>query len=135
MTNLELARWYAALLGVGLVVLGLAGFFENPIVGESANEPLFHAGAAHNMLHVASGSVALFIAFGLGAVGLVRGLLVFGMAYLGLLVLTVAEPSLFGLFETEANLAGHALYAGLASVTIAVAWLARSTQEARRSTV
>jgi hypothetical protein len=125
MTNLELARWYAALLGVGLVILGLAGFVENPIVGEPAANPLFVTDAAHNLVHIASGAIALFIAFGLSGTGLANGLLAFGAAYLVLLLASLASPDLFGLFGGDVNLADHVLHAGLGTLSIAVAWLAR----------
>ena len=127
MTNLEFAHWYAALLGLVLIALGLAGFVDNPIVGPP-NDPVFHAGAAQNVLHIASGALALFTAFALSGAGVVRGLVAFGLAYGLLLVLTVASPRLFGLFSVDVNLAGHVLHAGVAVVTITVALLARGGQ-------
>ena len=125
MTNLELARWYAALLGTLRVVIGLAGFVENPIVGRPSSEPVFYSGAALNVIHVASGAVALFIAFGLLGTGLIRGLIGFGLAYAVLLVLTVASPRLLGLFDVPVNLACNVLHAGVAVISVAVGWRAR----------
>ena len=129
MTNLELARWYSALLGTTLVALGLAAFFENPIVGRPSGEPVFYAGAALNVIHVVSGAVALFIAFGLLGAGLIRGLLGFGLAYALLLALSVASPRLFGLSDVPVNLAGNVLHAGVAVISLAVGWLARGGAE------
>ena len=125
MTNLELARWYSGLLGTLLVVIGLAGFVDNPIIGRPSSEPVFHSGVALNVVHVASGAVALFIAFGLLGTGLIRGLIGFGLAYALLLVLTVASPRLVGLLDEPVNLACNVLHAGVAVVSIAVGWLAR----------
>lgn len=127
MTNLELARWYAALLGLLLVVAGLAGFADNPIVGRPDEAaPVFHTGAAHSILLVVAGGIALFVAFGLSGAGLANGLILLGAAFIGLLALTVVSPHLFGLFDVEVNPADHVLHAGLAVVSLAVGWLARS---------
>ncbi len=126
MTNLELARWYGALLGLLLVVAGLSGFVDNPIVGRpDGAAPVFHTGAAHSILLVVAGGIALFVAFGLSGVGLASGLIVLGAAFIGLMMLTIASPNLFGLFDVEVNIADHVLHAGLAVVSIVVGWLAR----------
>jgi len=125
MSNLELARWYSGLLGALLVVIGLAGFVDNPIIGRPSNEPVFYSGAVLNAVHVASGALALFIAFGLLGTGLIRGLIGFGLAYALLLALTVASPRLLGLLDVPVNLACNVLHAGVAVVSIAVGWLAR----------
>lgn len=125
MTNLELARWYSALLGTLLVAIGLAGFIENPIVGRPSNDPVFYAGAALNVIHVASGALALFVAFGVLGPGLIRGLIGFGLAYALLVVLTVASPRLLGLLDVPVNLGCNVLHAGVSVMSIAVGWLAR----------
>jgi hypothetical protein len=125
MTNLELCRWYAALLGIVLVVGGLAGFVDNPIVGRPGGPaPVIHTGAAHSILLVAAGGVALFVAFGLSGAGLARGLIGFGGWFAVLLVGGIISPDVFGLFDVQINLAGHVLHAGLALVSATVGWLA-----------
>ena len=55
-------------LGIGLIVVGLLGFFANPIVGAPSaawGVPLFLTGTAHDMVHLVAGAVVLYVAFGL----------------------------------------------------------------------
>jgi hypothetical protein len=126
MSNLDLARWYAAGSGVALVIGGLAGFVDNPFIGQPTPEnPLFHAGAAQNLLHVASGAVLLYIGLGLTGASLANALVGFGVAYGVLMLLTVISPNLFGLLSVEQNLAGYVLYSALAVLSAVVGWLAR----------
>ncbi|MDQ3937507.1 MAG: DUF4383 domain-containing protein [Chloroflexota bacterium] len=130
MTNLELAKWYAAAVGVVLVIVGLLGFIDNPIVGDpAAANPVFHTGAVHNVVHIASGAALLFVAFGLTGANLTSGLIVFGVAYGAVLVLALISPTMFGLFQVSVNLADHVLHAALAVLSVAVGWLARSNPE------
>lgn len=132
MTNLELARWYMALLGVGLIVGGLAAFVDNPIVGPPAGaQPVFHIGGAHSIVLVAGGGAALFIAFGLSGSGLAGAVISFGVAFLLLLGLTVISPTAFGLFDVAVNLADHVLHAGIGVVSVVVGWLARQATRAK----
>jgi hypothetical protein len=113
---------------VSLVLAGLLGFVDNPIVGDpSAANPVFHTDAIHNVVHIASGAILLFIAFGLSGASLANGLIIFGLAYAGVLVLTLISPELFGLFSVEVNLADHVLHAGLAVVSVVIGWMVRST--------
>jgi hypothetical protein len=132
MTNLELARWYMALLGVGLVVGGLAAFVDNPIVGPPTQaQPVFHIGGAHSIVLVASGGLALFIAFGLAAGRLTGAVIAFGVAYLLLFALTIANPTAFGLFDVAVNLPDHVLHGGVGVITVAIGWLARTRRVGR----
>jgi hypothetical protein len=132
MTNLELARWYMALLGVGLVIGGLAAFVDNPIVGPPTEaEPVFHIGGAHSIVLVASGGVALFIAFGLAGGRLTGAVIGFGIAYLLLFALTIASPTAFGLFDVAVNLADHVLHSGVGVISVVIGWLARGGRVGR----
>jgi hypothetical protein len=130
MNNLELARWYMALLGVALVVAGLAAFVDNPIVGPPSDvEPVFHIGGAHSIVLIASGGIGLFIAFGLAGSALSGATIGFGAAYLLLFGLTVASPNLLGIFDVPVNLADHVLHAGVGTVTVIIGWLARNARK------
>ena len=135
MTNLELARWTAALLGVFLVLFGLAGFVDNPLVGLPAADPVFAAGTLQNVIHVGSGALILFAAFGMAGAGIVRALFVLAAGFGALFLLTVISPSLFGLFDPPANLACHVLHGGVAVLSATVAWLARGRPVGALTTV
>ena len=109
-----------------LVIGGLAGFLDNSFIGQpTAGNPLFHAGAAQNLIHLASGAVLLFIGLGLTGASLAKALVGFGVAYGVLVLLTVISPSMFGLLSVEQNLAGYVLHSALAVLSVVVGWLAR----------
>lgn len=47
-------------LGWIFVVVGVLGFFSNPIVGEGA---IFHTDLNHNLVHLISGALLLWVAY------------------------------------------------------------------------
>ncbi len=52
-----MAKTLAKVWGVVFLLVGVLGFFPNPIVGDSG---FFHANLAHNVVHVLFGLVLLF---------------------------------------------------------------------------
>jgi Domain of unknown function (DUF4383) len=132
MTASDTAKWYAIVVGVVLVLVGLLGFIDNPIVGNSkggVGDPLFVTGAVHNIVHLATGALALFIGYGLRGVNRANGLIAFGVMYALVLVLTLVDPDLFGILNYPVNTLDHALHAVLAVASIGVGWWARSAPE------
>ncbi len=122
----QLTVWYAVVAGVALIGAGLLGFIDNPIVGEPANDPIFHTGVAHNIVHVATGALALYIAFGLQGSARANGLIAFGLLYGVVLLATLLSPDLFGILEHPVNVADHVLHVILAGGSLVVGWLGRS---------
>ncbi len=120
--NNGLAQGYAALVGVVLVVVGLLGFINNPIVGPNG---LFVTDTVHNIVHLATGALALFIAFGLRGEQQANGVIGFGVLYLIVFVALLLSPTLFGLLQRPVNMADHVLHAALGVVSIAVGYLAK----------
>ncbi len=126
--NYGIAQAFAAAVGVVLVLVGLLGFIGNPIVGEPANNPIFITGAVHNIVHIASGVLALVIAFGLKGEAQLQGVLFFGILYAIVFVGLIISPNLFGMLgdaRYHVNVADHVLHAGLAVASFAVWYLAR----------
>ena len=79
------ARTAALLIGVIFIAVGILGFVDNPIVGDSENA-IFHADSTHNMVHIVSG--ALFVLIALAAPALAGTFMViFGLVYLGIGIL------------------------------------------------
>ena len=67
-------------IGIIFLVVGILGYTDNPIIGDS-HDAVFHADGAHNMVHIISG--VLFLLFALAApsrAGLF--LKIFGLVYL-----------------------------------------------------
>lgn len=79
------ARTAALLIGVIFIAVGILGFVDNPVVGDSENV-IFHADSTHNMVHLISG--ALFVLIALAAPALAGTFMViFGLVYLGIGIL------------------------------------------------
>ena len=116
-------RAYAALVGIVLVAVGLLGFISNPIVGDG--NALFLTGTVHNIVHLATGALALAIAFVVPADRQMNGVIGFGVLYLVVFVSQLVSPTLFGLLSYPVNVADQLLHIGLAVVSFLVAWTAR----------
>lgn len=126
MDNYSLAKWWIAVAGVVLVLVGLLGFFPNPLVGD-AEGALVPTGALHNIVHLVTGLLALFIAFGMTGMNLVNGVLGFGVLYVVIFLAVLISPTLFGLFSVPANVILHVIHAALAIVSLALGYMARGT--------
>ena len=132
--NYGLAQGYAALVGVVLVISGLLGFIQNPIVGPGPNgdgtNVILAANAAHNIVHLVTGALALYIAFGLSGEQQANGTIAFGVLYAIIFLALIVDPRLFGLFrDIPANVGDHVLHAALAVTAIGVGYMAKSTSE------
>jgi hypothetical protein len=130
----DLAKWYAAANCVVLVLVGLLGFVENPIVGMPEWNPIFTADMMHNVVHVATGLLAFFIAFGLSGNQRANGLIGFGVLYALILIVGVVSPDMFGLMDmAPMNAADHVLHLVLAGGALAVGFASRSSTGVRRT--
>ncbi len=129
MRNDDLAKNWMALAGIVLVAVGLIGFIDNPLVGENPNA-LIPTDVVHNIVHLATGALALYIAFGLRGANRVNGTIGFGVLYAVIFVAVLLDNDLFGLFQVPANEVLHIIHATLAVVSLAVGYMARSRTEA-----
>src|SRR5262245_35211419 len=127
MDNERLARWWAAFVGFALIGAGLLGFLAgNPIASDSPSA-LFQVNALHNVVHLATGALALWLAFGARGDALSTGLIAYGALYAAVFVLLVVDPTLFGLFsDAPANILDHVLHGAVAVVSIGLGWMLRS---------
>ena len=123
--NYGAAQAYAAVVGIVLVAVGLLGFISNPIVSAEPGA-IFATNAVHNVVHIATGALALYIAFALDGESQANGVIAYGVIYAVIFVLVLLSPTLFGLFgDAPANGADHVLHAALAISALAVGYLAR----------
>lgn len=132
MGNYGMVKGYAALVGVVLVVSGLLGFINNPIVGPGPNGDgtgvILAANTIHNTVHLAMGALALYIAYGLSSSAQANGVIGFGVLHVIILVLLLISPTLFGLFgNIPANIGDHVLHVVLGVVSVAVGYMARGS--------
>ena len=124
MDNSSLAKSWIALAGIVLVAVGALGFISNPIVGQ-ADGAILPTDSLHNIVHLATGLLALYIAFGTSGATLVNGVIGFGVLYAVIFVAVLLSPTLFGLFSESANTAIHVVHGALAVVSLAVGYMAR----------
>ena len=131
MRTANLAQGWMALVGLVLLAAGLVGFLNTQLAGSSANA-LLQTDTVHSVVHLVTGLLALFIAFGLKGEQQVNAVLGFGVLYVIIFVAVLLSPTLFGLFSVSANAPIHVIHAAVAAVTLAVGLVARggSTQTA-----
>jgi len=124
--NAQLDQGWMTLAGIVLVIVGLLGFVNNPLVG-SAPGALVATDSVHNLVHIVTGLIALYIAFGLRGLTQANATIGFGVLYVIIFVAVLISPTLFGLFSVRANTAVHLIHAVLAIVSLAVGYVARSS--------
>jgi hypothetical protein len=124
-------KTYAILVGVVLIVLGLLGFVDNPIVGDltGTSQPIFVTGAAHNMVHLITGAVAIYVAFGLLAEQQALAITGLGLVYVAIVLLTLVNGTLFGVLGFPVNLADQLLNVAVAvsALLVGIVGSGRST--------
>lgn len=120
----SLAQGWMTLAGIVLIAVGLLAFVNNPLVGNG--DALIPTGTVHNLVHLVTGLIALYIAFGLRGLARANGTIGFGVLYAVIFILVVASPSLFGLFQYAANIYLHVIHFGLAAVSLVVGYGARA---------
>jgi len=74
------AKSAALVFGLIFIAVGILGFIDNPIIGESP-DAIFHADTLHNGVHIGSG--VLFLLIAMAAPGFTATfLMIFGIVYL-----------------------------------------------------
>ena len=121
---------WATLVGIVLIATGLIGFLGTSLVG-SASGALVPTDNLHNVVHIATGALALGIAFGTSGRTQVDAVLGFGILYVVIFAAVLISPTLFGLFSVPANATVHAIHAAVAVVSIGVAVMARGRESVR----
>jgi Domain of unknown function (DUF4383) len=127
--NTSVVTGWSALAGIVLLAAGVLGFLNTQLVGSQA-DALLRTDTVHNIVHIVTGLIALYIAFGLKGENQVNGIIGFGVLYLVIFVAVLVSPNLFGLFSVEANAPLHVIHAALAIVSLAVGLMARGNSTA-----
>lgn len=125
------AKSVAILIGLVFVAVGILGFIDNPIVGDSP-DAIFHADTVHNIVHIVSGVLFLFV--GLAVPAAARGFLItFGIIYLviGIIGLTSIGTEGMGkiLGFLHVNGADNYLHVGLGLVILLMGFMSRKIQD------
>lgn len=112
-----MAKTICKILGVIFLLIGIAGFAAPTLMG-------FHLGPAHNLVHLLSGAIALYLGFA-GTLSAARTFcLVFGVVYLGLglLGMVMGNPAMDRMWRVgplELGMADHGLHLLLGAVFLA----------------
>lgn len=112
------AKTAALIIGVVFLLVGILGFFPNPLVSPTG---IFAADTAHNLVHLASGVVILAGAYsGLGAALTLK---IFGIVYGAVAILGFFTTGNMLLGIILVNHADHWLHALLAVVILAAGFM------------
>lgn len=129
MPSNSLVKTWGILSGAILIAVGLLGFVGNPIVGR-ADGALVATNELHNVVHILTGVIALWIGLGLRGAQQATAMTAFGALYAVVLVATLLSPELFGLFAGYgAGPIEHLIHGGLAIVSIGVGLMGRPQAE------
>jgi hypothetical protein len=128
MRYVDLAKSWAILVGIILLVAGVAGFVPNGLVGRP--DSLLPTDRVHDSVHIVTGLIALGIGLGLRGMTLANAVLGFGVLYAIIFLGMLVSPTLFGLVSVPANGVVHVVHAAVALVSLAVGYLARSEETA-----
>jgi hypothetical protein len=129
MSNTNTVMGWATLAGVVLIAAGLLGFLNTSIAGDSPGA-ILQVDSIHNIVHLLTGLVALYIAFGLRGEQQVNAMIGFGILYVIIFVAVLASPTLFGIFKVGANTPIHVIHAAVAVVSLVVGYMARGRSSA-----
>ena len=122
----SLVRGWMTLAGIVLTVLGLLGFLENPLVGK-ASGALIPTDNTHNIVHLFTGLLALYVALRLRGQNQVSATIGFGILYAVIFLAVFISPNLFGFYDVPATAIHHIIHAVLAVVSIGVGYMARNS--------
>ena len=112
-----MAKTLCKVLGVIFLLVGIAGFAAPTLMG-------FHLGPAHNLVHLLSGAIALYLGFA-GSLSAARTFcLVFGVVYLalGILGMVLGDPSMNRMWHVgpiDLAMPDHGLHVLLGAVFLA----------------
>ena len=125
MDNARLTQTWMLVVGIALIGAGIIGFIPNPIASDDP-AALFQVNAVHNVVHLATGALALVIGLALRGAALALATLGFGLLYAAVGIILVIDPTLFGLLSSApANGLDHVLHAAVAIVSIGLGLMAR----------
>jgi hypothetical protein len=131
MDNRDLARYWMIVAGIALIGAGALGFVPGNPIASAEPDALFRVNTIHNVIHIVTGLLALWIGAGMRGADMARWTIGFGVLYAVVTVLLIVDPELFGLFEdAPANTADHVLHAALSVVSIALGYMALERREA-----
>jgi len=116
-----MVRMMAIIFGIGFIFAGVAGYLSH-FMQDGLLFGLFEVDTMHNMIHIASGVIAILSAISLKyAKWYFR---IFGLVYAAVAVLGFLWNGDFSMFMMHMNMADNYLHAGIAIVALYLGFLA-----------
>lgn len=108
-------KLWARILGVVLLLVGILGFFNDPVLG------IFDVDLTHNVIHLVTGALFAWAGFSKSAPTKKVN------QWLGIIYLLVAVVGLLGFLDgiLAINHADHWLHLVLGAVTVLIGWFAK----------
>jgi hypothetical protein len=110
---------YATVIGAILILIGILGFFNDPLLG------LFEVNPLHNVVHLISGAVLLWAGVWGGTKAAKGANITFGLAYALVAVLCFIAPGLLANM-IDANVPDTWLHVALAVASLGVGFRAKA---------
>jgi hypothetical protein len=130
-TGSGLERGFSAAVGIVLVVVGLLGSVDNPLVGEAGSGALLGTGAIHDLLHVIVGALFIHVAVALRGRAQADSIIGLGVLLLATGVLSLLSGDVFGVYEGATSGLDQLMHLLVGSLAILVGWMARGGRAAR----
>src|SRR5687768_2260716 len=122
--NEQLGKYWMIFVGVALLSAGLLVFVAGDPVASHVPSAIFRVNAAHNIIHLLTGGLALAIGLGTRGVNLANGLIGFGVLYAVVALVLLVDPTLFGVFaDAPGNAGDMILHVALAVVSLALGYM------------
>ncbi len=122
------ARYYAQILGVVLLLIGVVGL----VVGNEVVLGILNTDILEDIVHLITGGLLAYVGFGRVDQALIRTVVgVLGIIYLVVGVLGFVVPMIFGLIPHGYTLFDDLLHLALGIVSIVLAWFVGGERIAR----
>jgi hypothetical protein len=129
MGTVGLERGFAMVIGVVLIVFGIAGSIGNPIVGRPETTGLFVTGFGHDLVHLVTGALFLHVGIALNGRNRAYGLVGLGVFYLATGLLSLLSGDLFGLYDAPASGFDQLAHLLLGLAAVVIGWLGRGVEK------
>lgn len=125
MSAVGLERGFAVVVGAALIALGLLASLANPVVGRPETGALITTGAGLDLVHVVTGALFVHVGLALNGRNRANGLVVLGVVYLVLGILSLLSADLLGIYGAPISAFGQLGHVVLGVAALIVGWTAR----------
>jgi len=121
-------RTFAVVVGVVLVVLGIAGSLGNPLVGGPDQTALVVTGFGHDLVHLITGALFLHVGLALNGRNRAYGLVGLGVFLLVSGLLSFLTSDLLGFYDEPTSGLDQLAHVLLGLAAIVIGWMGRGVE-------